>query len=427
VSTNRQRDADMDRLLRAVLKPGSHAQPAAGVETVPGECPEAGMMAAFVEGGVSPQEQAALDAHIVECGRCQETLAVLARDDSPQHTETAGERWFTWVTRPRLRWLIPITAVATVAVFFLATRPLIAPGGLTPPAEVTQMAQATPQEAPVSPPPTPVQAGGEEVKRDKSIAPPLAAIEGAKRDKSAASPAKPSAESALKEEPARRQANQASSAKQVADAASMPSPVGQAAVDKKAAAEAAAGFAERVATDEKRARPAAEPAAAQFAAVPAATDVSAKTGAAPKMAAADAVREAPLTAGGREELRNELRGLQASPRTVEAPGGSVRWRFASGGQIWRSADAGSTWHSQPSGVSADLFAGSAPSPATCWVVGAAGTVLLTRDGERWERRPFPLPVDLTSIETRNARNAIVTTRDGRQFATLDGGATWTPR
>ena len=265
------------------------------------------------------------------------------------------------------------------------------------------------------------------MKRDKSIAPPSAAIEVAKLDKFATSPAKPSAESALKEEPARRQSNQASSVKQVADAATVPSPVGQAAVDKKAAAEAAAGFAERVATDEKRARATAEPAAAQFAAVPAATDVSARTGAAPKMAAADAVREAPLTAGGREELRNDLRGLQASPRTVEAPGGSVRWRFASGGQIWRSADAGSTWHSQPSGVSADLFAGSAPSPATCWVVGAAGTVLLTRDGERWERRPFPLPVDLTSIETRNARNAIVTTRDGRQFATLDGGATWTPR
>jgi hypothetical protein len=417
----------MDRLLRAVLKPASHAQPAAGLETVPGECPEAGIMAAYVEGTVSPQEQAALDAHIVECGRCQETLAVLARDDSPQHTETAGERWFTWVTRPRLRWLIPITAVATVAVFFLATRPLIAPGGLTPPAEVTQMAQATPQEAPVSPPPSPVQAGGE-VKRDTSIAPPSAAIEVAKLDKFAESPAKPSAESALKEEPARRQANQASTAKQVADAASVPSPVGQAAVDKKAAAEAAAGFADRVATNEKRARAVAEPAAAPVAVAPAATDVSARTGAAPKMAAADAVREAPLTAAGQEELRNELRGgLQAAPRTVEAPGGSVRWRFSSGGQIWRSADAGSTWHSQPSGVSADLFAGSAPSPATCWVVGAAGTVLLTRDGERWERRPFPLPDDLTSIEARNARNATITTRDGRQFATLDGGATWIPR
>jgi hypothetical protein len=397
VSTKGKRDADMDRLLRAVLKPASHAQA--------GECPEAGMMAAYVEGSVSPQEQAALDQHFVQCGRCQEALAVLGRDVPQTEKAAPRVRWFEWVTGPRLRWLVPITAVATVAAFFLATRPLIAPGGLTPPAEVTQMAQATPP--PVPPPPS-------------------AAIEGAReRGKYAAAPAEPSAESDLKKDPARRQANQASSAKHVADAASVPSPVGQAAVETKAEAEAAAGFAGRVATDEKRARALAEPAAAPVAVAPAATDVSARTGAAPKMAAADAVREAPLTAGRQEELRNELRrDLQASPRTVEAPGGSVRWRFASGGQIWRSADAGSTWHSQPSGVSADLFAGAAPSAATCWVVGAAGTVLLAQDGERWERRPFPLPVDLISIEARNARNATVTTRDGRQFATLDGS--WRP-
>jgi len=412
VSTKDKPDADMDRLLRAVLKPASHAEALAGVDTIPGACPDAGLLAAYVDGGVSARERAELDAHIVHCGRCQETLAVLGRDDSPQQGETVGERWFTWVTRPRLRWLIPITAVATVAVLFVATRPLIAPGDSSAPGNVTQLAQAQPpQEAPVS------QLSASAEAKD----------EGAKRDASVTSPAKPSGESALKEEPPRRQANQASNAKQVADAASAPPPVGQAVVDKKAAAGAAAGFADRVATDENRARAVAEPAAAPVAVAPAATDASARTGAAAKVAAADAAREAPVTAGGREELRNELRSFEAAPHTVEAPGGSVRWRFASGGQIWRSADAGVTWHSQPSGVSADLLAGSAPSPATCWAVGAAGTVLLTRDGERWEHRPFPLPVDLVAIEARNARNAIVTARDGRQFATLDGGATWIPR
>jgi hypothetical protein len=393
----------MDRLLRGVLKPESH-EPA-------GECPDAALMAAYVEGGVSPQEQAALDSHFAQCGRCQKTLAVLAGDDSPQEAETADARWFTWVTRPRLRWLIPITAAATVAVLFVATRPLIAPGDFSAPGNVTQFARAQPpQEAPVSQSPASAEA-----KDDR-----------ARRDKSAASPAKPPAESALKDELVKRQANQAPSATQVADAAWVPSPVGQAAVEKKPAAEAAADLVARVQTDEKRARPAAEPVAAPVAVAPAATDVSARTGATPKMAAA-AVREAPLTAGGREELRNEFRSLEAARRTVEAPGGLVRWRFASGGQLWRSADAGSTWHSQPSGVSADLFAGSAPSPATCWAVGAAGTVLLTQDGERWERRPFPLTTDLTAIQATSARNATVTTRDGRQFATLDGGATWIPR
>ena len=410
MSTNDKRDADMDRLLRAVLKPESHAQPAAGLETVPGGCPEAAQMAAYVEGGLSPQEQAAIDGHIVHCGRCQETLAVLGRElaEPEEEAATIGVRWFTWVTRPRLRWLVPITALATVAVFFVATRPLIAPGDSSAPGSVAQFAQAQPpQEALASQPPASAEAKDE----------------GAKRDKSATSPAKPSAESALREEPARRQANRASSAKQVEDAASVPSPIGQAAVDKKTAAEAAAVFADRVATDEKQARAVAEPAAAPLAVAPAATDASARTGAAAKMAAADAVREAPVAMSKQEEFRD----LRAGLFVVAAPGGAVRWRCAQAGQIWRSADAGSTWHSQPSGASADLFAGAAPSPATCWAVGAAGTVLLTRDGERWERRPFPLPVDLTSIEARNARNATVTTRDGRQFATLDGGATWIPR
>jgi len=383
VSTKDKRGADMDRLLRAVLKPASQAEAPARVETTLGGCPDAGLLAAYVDGGVSAQERTELEAHIVQCGRCQETLAVLGRElaEPEEEAATIGVRWFTWVTRPRLRWLIPVTAVATIAVLFVATRPLIAPGDSSTPGTAAQFAQAhPPQEALASQPPASAEA------KDES----------AKRDASATSPAKPSGDSALKKEPAKREANQASSAKQVADAASVPSPVGQAVVDKKAAAEAAAGFADRVATDEKRARAVAEPAAAPVAVA-------------------------------QEELRNELRSFEAAPHTVEAPGGSVRWRFASGGQIWRSADAGSTWHSQPSGVSADLFAGAAPSPATCWAVGAAGTVLLTRDGERWERRPFPLPVDLVSVEARNARNAIVTARDGRQFATLDGGATWIPR
>jgi photosystem II stability/assembly factor-like uncharacterized protein len=78
-------------------------------------------------------------------------------------------------------------------------------------------------------------------------------------------------------------------------------------------------------------------------------------------------------------------------------------------------------------VTTDLLAGAAPSPATCWIVGTAGTVLLTTDGERWERRPFPLTVDLVAVSASSARAAIVTTRDGRRFETLDAGLTWSLR
>jgi photosystem II stability/assembly factor-like uncharacterized protein len=109
---------------------------------------------------------------------------------------------------------------------------------------------------------------------------------------------------------------------------------------------------------------------------------------------------------------------------VSAPGGTVLWRLGAGGRLSRSGDSGETWHEQTSGVTADLMAGAAPSPATCWVVGAAGTVLLTTDGERWERRPFPLTVDLVAVVATSARSAVVTARDGRRFETVDAGFTW---
>ena len=120
MSTHDPRNADMDRLLRAVLKPAAQGDAR--------ECPEASLLAACVEGGLSKSEQAAVDAHVVQCGRCQETLAIIGRVMAVPEAAPARTRWFTWVAMPRLRWLVPVTALATVAAFFFATRPLIAPG-----------------------------------------------------------------------------------------------------------------------------------------------------------------------------------------------------------------------------------------------------------------------------------------------------------
>ena len=116
----------------------------------------------------------------------------------------------------------------------------------------------------------------------------------------------------------------------------------------------------------------------------------------------------------------------APPSVVEvtAPGGMVAWRVGPRGAIWRTADEGRSWYPQKSGVTAALLAASSPSITTCWAVGASGTVLLTDDGERWERRPFPEQMDLVGVDARSSHDATVTTRDGRRFATTDRGATW---
>lgn len=325
------RDAGTERLLRSALRP----PPPGGADA----CPDAGMLAAFVEGELTATEEAALDTHIAACGRCQETLAVLApslpegvaADAAEDPVAPRRSWWFTWATRPRLRWLVPISAAATVAVVFFATRPLIAPDAIAPATELSR---------------------ADEASRGAS-----ASLE----------PSKP-AISAL------------------ADAAAP----AEAERDKRVPEPPSQMLAARIAPEEKAA--------------------SKEAPAAPVAAAA---KPAPMA-----------RKLEREAATVLAPGGDVRWRLGAGGHLARLSDAGRTWHVQDSGVTADLLAGAAPSPATCWVVGAAGTVLLTSDGERWERRPFPLAVDLTAVEASSAREATITTRDGQRFETLDGGLTW---
>ena len=399
MSTSQKRDADMDWLLRAVLKPA----PQAGT----GDCPDAGVLAAFVEGGLTAAEQPALDAHIVSCGRCQEALAILSHelpaDEAAAPEEATTTAWFTWVTRPRLRWLVPISAAATVAAVFFASRPLIAPEGeVVPASEVTRMAQAP------APPAGGLGAGLEPA-----------------REKSAAIPEKSGfAGPPERQESARTLAGKLPSPKVASDVLADEPTAGERARDRKPVEPAAEMMAARVASEEKRTPPAAPagappPAGGQLAAAQQAPSVLVAAEAARKQAVAEADRAAPAAA-----TRRDARNLEAGLTTVSAPGGTVLWMFGAGGRLSRSGDAGATWHEQRSGVTVDLKAGAAPSQATCWIVGAAGTVLLTTDGERWERRPFPLAVDLAAVEASSARAAAITTRDGRRFETLDAGLTW---
>jgi hypothetical protein len=400
VGTSQQRDADVDRLLRAVLKPAP--------QNGPGACPDAGVLAAFMESGLTAAEQSAVETHLAGCGRCQEALSILSHDlPEAAAAETAAPetRWFTWVARPRLRWLVPISAAATVAAVFFATRPLIAPEGeLVPASEVTRMAQAPapPAESPrAAVEPSPAKS---------------AAISG--KSEFAGPPERQETAMALAETPP--------SPKVASDALAEMPMAGERARDKKRVEPAAELITARVASERKRTPPAAPaaappPAGEQLAAAQPARSVLVAADEARKQAGGEADRTAPAA------TRRDARNLEAGLTTVSAPGGTVRWRFGAGGRVWRSGDAGDSWRAQPSSVTADLLAGAAPSPVTCWIVGTAGTVLLTTDGERWERRPFPLAVDLATVEASSARAATVTTRDGRRFDTLDGGLTWSPR
>jgi len=130
-----------------------------------------------------------------------------------------------------------------------------------------------------------------------------------------------------------------------------------------------------------------------------------------------------LPAHGRETAQLLLTSGGA-PITVSAPDGRVSWRIGPAGVILFSSDAGKTWLVQPSGIIADLLAGSAPSAKVCWIVGRGGTILRTTDkGKHWKKVQPPTPDDFVSVFAVNARQATVSPAS-RTYQTTDGGATW---
>jgi hypothetical protein len=116
--------------------------------------------------------------------------------------------------------------------------------------------------------------------------------------------------------------------------------------------------------------------------------------------------------------------MSAVPLIVQSPNPRIRWRIVAGTNVERSTDGGITWQAQSTGAAVRLTAGAAPSPTTCWLVGAGGVVLVSQDGQAWQRVAFPEAIDLTAILATDGSNATVMAADGRAFSTTDGGKTW---
>jgi len=115
---------------------------------------------------------------------------------------------------------------------------------------------------------------------------------------------------------------------------------------------------------------------------------------------------------------------RTSAKVIATPDPNVKWRITDGKFVERSIDAGSTWHGQEPDPQGVLLAGAAPSAKTCWVVGRDGLVFVTKDAKKWKQARAPASVDLVAVSAKNARSAIVTTADGRQFETHNGGKKW---
>jgi photosystem II stability/assembly factor-like uncharacterized protein len=112
---------------------------------------------------------------------------------------------------------------------------------------------------------------------------------------------------------------------------------------------------------------------------------------------------------------------------IPTPLDQYAWRVWPGGKIEYSFDNSRTWETQKSGVTVDLIGGSAPSDKVCWVIGKAGTILLTTDrGRHWKKITSPTKEALAGVWAQDGKHASVWTASHTQsLDTNDGGLTWT--
>jgi hypothetical protein len=327
-----------------------------------GGCLDAEMLAAWADGSLTATERAAAETHAADCDRCLAVLAAIATT-APPPSVSPGSKWFS------VRWLVPVT---TAAVAVTAWMIVGGPQDLPPRSEPAAVDAVTVAES------DQLQKADERKKDSDPLRQGYGGQAAPLQDKPAAPPALARSRDQLQ---ARRSAESAR---------------------KESAAPAQKSTA--------KAQPPAELNKAR-AAASAASDASAPAPPAAQRKAEDA------------RLGSLAESVQA-PRVIVSPEASSQWRFAA--SVERSTDGGRSWRTQPTGSSVELLAGSSPSATVCWIVGRAGTVLLSTDGEAWRRLDFrDATLDLVGVTARDAVTATVTAANGRTYRTADAGRTWT--
>jgi hypothetical protein len=366
------RDQTIDRLLagRAARTP----------DDVTAACLDADTLAAWADDALDAGALAAAEAHAAGCARCQAMLAAMARTEPLVPAQAAAPWW-----KPAFRWAVPLTAAAA-AVLVWAIVPQ-RDGGVA----VRQVSENAETAAPPTVSTSPKESAA------VAAAPPTSADNpSARREMQTLAEAKDVDLSRQSANLSRRSAEgtKTEGAKaEDANAADKKNPVSA-----DARTEALGRRADSPPPSEVRAE---------------------RTRAAAESAvAAPAAPAAPMA---------KTFSFGAPETVIVSSNPASRWRILQGGQVQHSADGGSTWQTQTTGVSETLSGGFSPLPSVCWLVGPKGIVLRTIDGRSWTRVGFPEVVPLASIRATDADSAVVTTEDGRQFATEDGGRSWQRR
>ena len=387
------RDGAVDRLLRASLADGApRSSPSDG------QCLDAETVAAWVEGRLSASLASAAEAHAADCARCQALLAAFARTaPAAPAQKPLSERW-------HLRWLVPVTAAAAALVLYVVVP---RQGALEEAEQMARQQYSEPAPTGVSAPataaePIPESARDSLATRDLVVRPNEAAKPVDRFGQDAAAGRRDVADQE------RREA-QAPSQKKLDSSAQASTASADSVRERSGALRDASGA---------PAPPAGAPAAAASS-PPASADTRLK-----QEPAAASPLEARGVAAAREAVVGRVASTMAAVPEIVSPDRSRRWRIGQPGVVQRSLDGGTTWETFATGVSVPMRAGSAPSPTIVWLVGGAGTVLLSTDGRQWRQVTAPAAVDLVTVQATDARTATVTAADGRMFRTTDGGQTW---
>ncbi|PYU20108.1 MAG: hypothetical protein DMG30_22290 [Acidobacteria bacterium] len=431
------RDTRLARLLAEALR--SRSKDAAGLET--SACPDAEVLATYADHGLAEEETPHWESHFADCDRCQKIIAVLAASGE-KLTESEVERlgslaaaasasrqpvarkaakpWKMIWRRPALwRWLVPAAGLASAALWFALRQP---PPRQALSSQKTAATNGAPQSEASGSTAVSAKADETQIAQANLPAPPAAPPPGAlPRDRETV-PTKSS--DAARQEPKSKQESVRSAAQE---------PM---------VSEADNALEAREDTAKDNRFPSSQP-------VDKKSQIVDALGAAPPVASPAAPSTPPPAREGERAVRQELDRatgapvpaqlkpltLTASPAIVFAsPNRRALWRLGSGGRIERSTDQGQTWQPQTSGVTADLLAGAAPSEKIAWVVGRAGTIVHTEDGEHWQRVAPPPAIkaataqspapDWLGVEARDTLHATIISRDLRRFVTEDGGRTW---
>ena len=417
-------DATMDGLIRRSL----------GIANAAQNCPDPEMLASYYEGALDRNERGQFETHLSNCARCRQQLAIMVRAEEKPSPASRSPWLWDW------RWLAPAAAALLILTVwgvrrsrpFSATppnpkQPLVAMSRpLQPPAANTlPLGQSAPESS------TSGRTSIAPKSTDHAIA-PLQTQEQAKAPQMDYAPRTLQAEKQSSSVNSRTFAvqNEPKVAQKSNDENNAVADLKKAAGN--AAAAPSAGSPPAVPQPGAGGPPSAAPGGLPNNSV----DASASN---QNIASTDAASE-------NENLAGALRARQKEPRLqafsagalaqateqrsgstiIPTPDPKILWRIAGGNFVERTEDGGATWRGQVADPDAQLTAGSAPTNKTCWLVGKAGVIVVTKDSKQWKKLPPPVPADFVHVDAKNSSSAIVTAADGQKFSTDNEGKKWVP-